>query len=85
MIPQRFAESNIVMTRPADMTAEECFDIHAFRDGTQVVTAWRPTPAELVKINMGGADLPDSGRSHHAAGAGDSRQSLCAATTNPTT
>lgn len=53
MNPIRFTEANIVMTRPATMTAEECRDVHAFQDGKQVITAWRPTPEELVKINLG--------------------------------
>lgn len=53
MNPIRFAEANIVMKRPANMTEAECADVHAFRDGKQVVTAWRPTPEELVKINLG--------------------------------
>ena len=41
------------MKRPPNMTEEECADIHAFRDGKYVITAWRPTPEELVKINLG--------------------------------
>lgn len=53
MIPQRFALANTVMTRPADMTEEECFDVHAFKGEKQVVTAWRPTPEEIMKINLG--------------------------------
>jgi hypothetical protein len=51
MIAQRFAESNITMKAPAGMP--ECCDIAAFRGGNQVITAWRPTPEELVKINLG--------------------------------
>ena len=41
------------MRRPPDMTEEECADIHAYVDGKIVVTAWVPTPEELVKINLG--------------------------------
>lgn len=51
MNPQRFAASNIVMRAPANMP--ECEDIHAFADGEHVITAWRPTPEELVKLNLG--------------------------------
>jgi len=51
MNPQRFAESNIVMKAPAGM--ENCCDVHAFKDSQHVITAWRPTPEELVKINLG--------------------------------
>lgn len=53
MIPQRFAEANIVMRRPAGTAEEECGAIHAYRDAERIITCWRPTPAELVKINLG--------------------------------
>lgn len=53
MKPQRFTESNIVMRRPPNMTEEEYCDVHAYTDGQIVVTAWQPTPEELVKINLG--------------------------------
>jgi hypothetical protein len=53
MIPQRFVESNCVMHRPKNMTEAQCADIHAMRNGEQVITCWRPTPEELVKINLG--------------------------------
>ena len=55
MNPQRFAESNTVMLAPHGM--EECNNIHAWKGawGQQpaVITAWRPTPEELVQINLG--------------------------------
>lgn len=53
MIPQRFAEANVVMKRPAGMTEEECFDVVAYRGAGRVITCWRPTPEELVKLNLG--------------------------------
>lgn len=53
MRPQRFAECNKLLTRPPTMTPDQCFDIHAYANGQHVVTAWRPTPEELVKINLG--------------------------------
>lgn len=53
MNPANFPESNTVMTRPANMTAEQCMDIHAFRDGKCVVTCWTPTPSERVRLAMG--------------------------------
>lgn len=53
MNPIRFTESNTVMHRPANMTEEECADVHAYADGNIVVTAWTPTPEELVKLNLG--------------------------------
>jgi hypothetical protein len=51
MTPILFPEANIVMKAPTNMP--NCVDVHAFRDGMQVITAWRPSPEELVKINMG--------------------------------
>ena len=55
MIPQRFAQSNTVMLAPKGM--DNCSDIHACRTKCGAhpvtVTAWRPTPEELVKINLG--------------------------------
>lgn len=56
MIPQRFAQSNIVMAAPKGMP--ECSDIHAYngKDGAGnkiCITAYRPTTDELVKINLG--------------------------------
>ena len=51
MIPQRFKEANIVMLAPPGM--ENCSDIHAYKGEGHVITAWRPTPEELIKINLG--------------------------------
>lgn len=57
MIPQRFAQSNIVMTAPKGME-DQCSDIHAYQgelDGNKIcITAYRPTPEEIVKLNLGG-------------------------------
>ena len=53
MNPTRFTEVNTVMRRPQDMTEEECCDVHAYADGNKVITAWQPTPEELVKLNLG--------------------------------
>ncbi len=55
MIPTRFAQCNTVMLAPPGMP--NCVDVHACRtiaDGNPVVlTAWKPSPEELVKINLG--------------------------------
>ena len=56
MNPQRFAQCNTVMKAPSGM--ENCYDLHAARvvypDGAPaVITAWRPTMEELVRINLG--------------------------------
>jgi hypothetical protein len=56
MTAQRFANSNIVMMAPRGM--DNCCDVHAaigqYENGQPyIITAWRPTPEELVKINLG--------------------------------
>ena len=51
MTPVRFAQCNIVMQAPKDMS--ECCDVHAYRDEQYCITAWRPSPEELVKLNLG--------------------------------
>ena len=55
MTPQRFAQCNIVMKAPAGM--DNCCDVHAcsttWNGQPVVITAWRPSPEELVKINLG--------------------------------
>lgn len=53
MNPARFGQSNLVMLKPKGLSEAECSDIHAFRDGKQVITCWRPTPEEQVKIAQG--------------------------------
>lgn len=55
MIPQRFAEANQVLHRPANLTEEQCQSVHAHvsQATRQVVTCWKPTAEELVKINLG--------------------------------
>jgi len=54
--PVRFEQANTVMRAPAGM--ENCCDVHAavvqWSDGSHsVLTAWRPTPEELVRLNLG--------------------------------
>ena len=56
MIPQRFANANIEMQAPKG--DDNCNPLWCHRgqypDGTPCfISAWRPTPAELVKINLG--------------------------------
>lgn len=55
MNPQRFSECNTVMLAPKGM--DNCADIHACKtvcnNSPVVVTAWKPSPEELVKINLG--------------------------------
>jgi hypothetical protein len=55
MIPQRFARSNVVMLALKGMT--NCVDVHAcqatWNGRPVVITCWRPTAEELVRINLG--------------------------------
>lgn len=53
MIPQRFEKANCVMHKPENMTEKECCDVHVYHDDKSVITCWKPTPEELVKINLG--------------------------------
>lgn len=60
MIASRFPESNITFEAPPGWTEDECHSIDGFigHYGTEegrpvVITAWRPTPEELVKLNLG--------------------------------
>lgn len=52
MIPQRFAQANVMMRPPPGMEAS-VEPVHAFHGAGRVVTAWRPTPEELVRLNLG--------------------------------
>jgi len=56
--PQRFAMSNRTMGPPEGWTDEECNTIHAFagkygNDKPVMITAWRPAPEDLVRLNAG--------------------------------
>ena len=55
MTPVRFQEANVVQTAPKDM--DNCVDVHACKTTSEgrpvIVTAWRPSNEELVKINLG--------------------------------
>lgn len=58
MNAQRFPESNTVMRRPDGWTEDECCDVHAYRGEAAdkhpvIITAWKPTPEELVRLNLG--------------------------------
>lgn len=50
MYPVRFPESNRTLTMPK---GQEGGSLDCFMDGVHVVSAWRPRPEELVKLNMG--------------------------------
>lgn len=62
MIPADFPEANASFRAPVDLEESQCATIPAYRgqvvggsvDGCDlVVVAWRPTHAELTRINLG--------------------------------
>lgn len=58
--PIQFAEANSKLTGSGDVA-----DLPAYRDGGQVISCWKPTPAELIEIlNSGVIWLVAKGVSH---------------------
>jgi len=58
MTPIKFEGANVILTRPEDITDEQCGSVHALRgtdeDGLPfVMTAWEPTPEEVLAIQAG--------------------------------
>lgn len=58
MTPQRFEQANGQLGPPKGWTDDQCSTIHVFRgrnaDGSPVtISAWKPSPEDLVKINLG--------------------------------
>lgn len=56
MIPTRFTQSNILFQPPTGM--KDCKPVHGCltKDSNNnpiAITAWRPKPEELVRINLG--------------------------------
>lgn len=52
MYPVSFKESNTVLAAPKGQE-ETCGSLEVFMDGHFVISAWRPTAQELVRLNMG--------------------------------
>ena len=53
MIPQTFPEQNVIFAKPQGWTDEECGPLPVFLGNGIVVSAWKPTPSELVRLNLG--------------------------------
>lgn len=62
MIPQRFEQCNKVFQPPPDSKPGEVEPLHVYsgpqilptgRKVACIVSAWKPTPEELVKLNLG--------------------------------
>lgn len=45
-----FPQTNCTFVMPKEMEGN---DLRVFNDGKQIISAWRPTPQELVRLNMG--------------------------------
>lgn len=54
MVPTSFSESNLVLSRPPDMTAEQCEPLSVFADGKQVISCWKLTADELKEFQRTG-------------------------------
>lgn len=54
MIATSFNESNHVLSRPPDMTDEQCDPLSVFVDGKQVISCWKMTAEELTEIQKTG-------------------------------
>lgn len=54
MRPTNFKQSNKVLTKPSDMTDEECSSLHVFTDGNQCVSCWKPSIKERLLILLTG-------------------------------
>lgn len=50
MEPTNFPQANKVLTKPQDMTEEECGDLRVWSDGTTCVSLWKPTFRERLSI-----------------------------------
>lgn len=57
MSPIDFEGTNITLTKPEDMTDEECQPLKAMfiEQGkfSRFLTAWKPSPADLAALNRG--------------------------------
>lgn len=55
MEPKKFKEANITFTKPASMTDSECGSLPAYRNRHQIISCWRPTWKERLKILFTGS------------------------------
>lgn len=54
MIPIEFDEQNGVLTRPDDMTDEQCCSLPCFRNGERVISRWQMTWRERFEVAFSG-------------------------------
>jgi hypothetical protein len=53
MTPRAFEQSNWRLTRPSDMTDEQCGELEVFTDGEHCISCWEPMPEERAAIAAG--------------------------------
>lgn len=53
LLPDHFDEENNTLRKPPGWTDEQCMEIPAHTNGTQVITCWRPTSQDRVRLAMG--------------------------------
>jgi hypothetical protein len=54
MKPIVFTQVNRTLTRPQNMTDDECGPIQVYSDGQQCVSCWRPTFRERLSVLLFG-------------------------------
>lgn len=54
MKPIEFAEANRNLTKPPNMTDDECSSLAVFTDGQDCISCWRPTFRERISIALFG-------------------------------
>lgn len=54
MKPIDFPQSTKVLQKPSTMSDNECSSLHAWNDGKQCVSCWKPTFKERINILFGG-------------------------------
>ena len=50
MKPIKFKEQIGTLLRPADMTDEECGPLPIFSDGKQIVSCWKPSLLDKIRL-----------------------------------
>jgi hypothetical protein len=54
MTPVPFAEANRTLTRPGNMSADECSSLPIHNDGRTCISCWQMSPEELVLAHLNG-------------------------------
>lgn len=50
MKPIKFQEANLILTKPKEMTSEECSSLTVFSNGKECISCWSLSDEELVQI-----------------------------------